>query len=96
MKRSHWLIFGAIQLLGALAAVEAVFLQEAFLLGASFLLLLPGTLALFALNGHAGFLFTPGVGSNWPLWTLCVIAIFVNMILFAIASFLLVRYRKRN
>jgi hypothetical protein len=94
MKRSYWLIFGAIQVLGALAAVEAVFLQEAFLLGASFLLLLPGTLALLALNGHAGFLFTPGVGPNWPLWTLGVVAVFVNIILFAIASFLLATSRE--
>jgi len=32
-KRTYWLILGVIQLFGALAAIEAVFLQEAFLLG---------------------------------------------------------------
>jgi hypothetical protein len=62
----------------------------------SFLLWLPGTLALLALNGHAGFHFIPGVGSNWSLWTLCVLAVLANLVFFSIASFLLARHRKLN
>jgi hypothetical protein len=94
MKRKYWLIFGVIQMLGALAVLEAVLLQEALLLGVAFLLWLPGTLVLFVLNGHAGLQFIPGVGPNWSLWTQGAVAVLANLVLFTIASCLLARHRK--
>jgi hypothetical protein len=94
MKRKYWLIFSVIQVLGALAVFEAVLLQEALLFGVAFLLWLPGTLVLLALNGHAGFHFIPGAGANWPLWTLCVLSVLANLVFFTIVSFLLARHRK--
>ncbi len=96
MKRKYWLIFGVIQVVGAVAAAEAVLLREQLLLGASFLLWLPGSLALLALNSDAGFQFIPGAGPNWPLWTLGAVAVLANVILFTTASFLVARHRKPN
>lgn len=96
MKRKCWLLFGVIQLLGALAVFEALFLQSALLLGAAFLLWLPGTLVLLALNGHAGLQFTPGLGPNWSLWTLGAVAILANVILFTAASMVVARHRRLN
>ena len=55
MKRKYWWIFGAIQLLGLLSAIEGLLLlEDPVMFGLSLLLLLPGTLVSFPLStlGH--------------------------------------------
>jgi hypothetical protein len=90
MKRKYWWIFGVIQLAGTLATAEAVFLQFPTLWLLSLLLLLPGSLASLPE-------FEPShLGTDLPLWTLCSIAVTINVFLFTVASFLLRRHRKRN
>jgi ABC-type sulfate transport system permease component len=88
MKRKYWLIFGVVQVTGAMAAFGAFFLQFPSLLLVALLLLLPGTLASVALS-------RPGqVGADWSPWTLSAIAVLANVLLFTTTSFLLRRYRK--
>jgi hypothetical protein len=86
-KRKYWFIFGVVQAIGAMYCVAAVILQDPFVLGVSFLYLLPGSLASVALSW-------PGrVGVNWSLWTVGVIAVVANMLIFSVALFLLARFR---
>jgi hypothetical protein len=89
MKRKYWWIFGAVQLMGLLAAFEALrLLEDPLLFGLSLLFLLPGTLVSFPFStfGH--------VGTHWPLWTVYAIAVALNVFLFALASALVTRIRK--
>jgi hypothetical protein len=89
MKRKYWWIFGAIQLLGLLSAIEGLLLlEDPVMFGLSLLLLLPGTLVSFPLStlGH--------VGTHWPIWTVYPIAVIANVLLFAVASSLVARVRK--
>jgi hypothetical protein len=89
MKRKYWWIFGAIQLLGLLAAIEGLhLLQDPIFFGVSLLLLLPGTLVSFPLS-------TLGqVGTHWPIWSVYPLAVIVNVLLFAIVSPVVARIRK--
>jgi len=88
MKRKYWLVFGVIQAIGIVAALDAIFLQFAFLMLVSIVMLLPGSLASVALY------WSRHVGANWSLWTLGAIAVLANALLFSIASSLLTRCRK--
>jgi hypothetical protein len=88
MKRKHWWAFGILQMAGALATAEALFLQFPTLLILSFLLLLPGSLASLPLLKPSQF------GNNWSPETLCLIVVVINVALFSAGSFLLVRHRK--
>jgi len=57
MKRKYWWIFGAIQLLGLLSAIEGLLLlEDPVMFGLSLLLLLPGTLVSFPLSTVASSL----------------------------------------
>ncbi|HXA79033.1 MAG TPA: hypothetical protein VNV41_18010 [Candidatus Acidoferrales bacterium] len=89
MKRKYWWIFGAVQVMGLLAAFEGLFLiQDPILFGLSLLFLLPGTLVSFPFStlGH--------VGPHWPLWTVYAIAVTVNLLLFAVVSSLVARIHR--
>jgi hypothetical protein len=88
MKRGSWLIFGAIQAAGIMAAIDAVFLQFPSLLLVMFLLLLPGSLLSAALFWRSG------IAADWSLWAMTLIAVITNAILFSIATFLVTRYRR--
>jgi hypothetical protein len=89
MKRKYWWIFGAVQVMGVLAAFEGLYLiQDPILFGLSLIFLLPGTLVSFPFStlGH--------LGPHWPLWTVYAIAVIVNVLLFAMASALVGRFLK--
>lgn len=89
MKRKYWWLFGTLQLVGLLTGVEGLsVLQDPIFLGGSLLLLMPGTLFSFPLStlGHTG--------TRWPIWTVYPIAVFVNVLFFAILSSLVARIRK--
>jgi hypothetical protein len=89
MKRKHWWVFGAIQPLRFLAALEGLYLlQDPIFFGVSLLLLLPGTLVSFPLStlGHPG--------AHWPIWTVYLIAVIGNVLLFAIVSSVVAGIRK--
>jgi hypothetical protein len=89
MKARYWWIFGAVQLMGLLAAFEGLrLLQDPLLFGLSLLFLLPGTLVAFPFStfGH--------LGTHWPLWSVYVIAVPVNVLLFALLSSLVTRIRR--
>jgi hypothetical protein len=91
MKRKYWWVFGTLQFLGILAGVAGLYvLQDPIFLGGSLLLLLPGTLFSFPLStlGHSG--------TRWPIWTMYPIAVFVNLLFFAIVSSLVARVRKSS
>lgn len=84
MKRRPWLIFGVVQLTGFGAALLAALIQDGLLLGASWLFLLPGTLVTIPVYKHLqpgfGFFLFPGA-----------VAVAANVLLFALASFLVGR-----
>jgi len=88
MKRKYWWIFGMIQVTGALVAVECSYLSaiSALLALPPMLLLLPGSVVWLPMLHTQYF----GIGIRYFLWT-NVIAIAANVILFAIASFLVGR-----
>jgi hypothetical protein len=90
MKRKYWWIFGVLQVLGILATAEAVLLQFPLLWAVSMLVLLPGSLAFFS-----GFDLRL-LGTTWSPWMLCATAVTTNVLLFAVASFVLARHRKPN
>lgn len=90
MNRNLWLVFGAIEMIGMMAILDAVFLQEPLILGVSFLFLLPGSLASVALYG-------PGhIGANWSIWTLGATAVITNLLLFSITTYLAAKYRRSS
>jgi hypothetical protein len=86
MKHKSWWIFGIVQSTGVGAAFLTALIQDPLLLGVSWLFLLPGTLASFPVHKHlqAGFraFLIPSA-----------VAVVVNVLLFAFASFLLKRLR---
>ncbi len=89
MRARYWWIFGAVQLIGLLAAFEGLhLLGDPIWWGLSLLLLLPGTLVSFPFStfGH--------LGTHWPLWTVYAIAVPVNVLLFALLSALVTRIRR--
>ncbi|MFZ0739558.1 MAG: hypothetical protein WBL70_17095 [Candidatus Acidiferrales bacterium] len=90
MKRKYWWVFGVIQVLGTLAAVEAYYLEDPILWLVSLLLLLPGSLDSLPVLTHSHF------GANWSLWGLCAMAVTANVLLFTVASLLRARHRKPN
>lgn len=88
MKRKDWWIFGVVQVMGALAAVECSYLGAISALFAlpPMLLLLPGSLAWFPMARTQYF----GVGIAYVFWT-TTIAITVNVTVFAASGFLVRR-----
>jgi uncharacterized membrane protein YhaH (DUF805 family) len=89
VKRKYWWIFGAVQLMGVLAAFGGLYLaQDPILFGLSLIVLLPGTLVSYPFStlGHAG--------PHWPLWTVYAIAVILNVLLFGMTSALVRRFRK--
>jgi len=89
MKARYWWIFGAVQLVGLLAAYQGLYsFGDPVWWGLSLLLLLPGTLVSFPFStfGH--------LGTHWPLWTVYAIAVPVNLLLFALLSSLVSKIRR--
>lgn len=85
MKHKHWWIFGVVQVMGALAAVECSYLAALSALFAlpAMLLLLPGSLAWLPMLRTQYF----GIGITYVFWT-TAIAITANVTVFAVAAFL--------
>jgi hypothetical protein len=81
MKQRSWWIFGVVQLTGVGAAFAAASIQDGLLLGVSWLFLLPGILASIPVYGH--------LQTGFGLFLIpSAIAVAVNVLLFAFASFL--------
>jgi hypothetical protein len=84
MKHGPWWIFGLVQFTGFGAALLGALIQSGLLLGVSWLFLLPGTLVTIPVYKHLqpgfDFFLFPGA-----------IAVAANMLLFALALFLMDR-----
>lgn len=88
MKRKYWVIFGAIQAVGIMATIDAMFLQFPSLLLVAPVFLLPGSLCSIALYWRQI------VAGDWSPWILCSIAVTTNAVLFSVVSVVVARYRK--
>jgi hypothetical protein len=89
MRPRYWLIFRVVQFVGAAGGLGGLYLlQDPIGWGLSLLVLLPGTLVAwpFSKLGH--------VGTGWPFWAIYAIAVPVNVVLFAVASFFVGLRRK--
>jgi len=76
------------ELIGGIAASEAVFFQDPLLLGLSFLSLLPGSVVAYELA------LPSRIAASWNLWVLSALAIGVNLLLCGVGAFLVARYRR--
>ena len=74
------------ELIGGIAASEAVFFQDPLLLGLSFLSLLPGSVVAYELA------LPSRIAAGWNLWVLSALAIGVNLLLCGVGAFLVARY----
>lgn len=77
-----------IQGIGVMGVISAVLLQFPSMGIVPFLMLLPGSLVSVALFKRAQ------TGADWSAWSLTAIAVIVNLLLFAIISFLVAKIRK--
>jgi hypothetical protein len=76
------------QVVGAFAAIEAGFFQEPFLLGATFLMWLPGSLIWVEFYKQ----FTQE--GTWFDWAMAGAAVFLNVLIFATMSYVRAKRRK--
>jgi hypothetical protein len=87
MKAKHWLIFIGIQAAGSLIGMGASHVDRVSWF-VSFVLLLPGILVSLPLFARSY------PGNFWPKWTIFVIAVAVNLVLFGILAVIRARRSK--